>query len=63
MVAAYISTILAGATILDKYFNTNSLIVIFKLLKDRRIGFVIVAYSHEDDHSFSPKLITCSHPC
>jgi hypothetical protein len=21
------------------------------------------AYSHEDDHSFSPKLITCSHPC
>ena len=22
-----------------------------------------VAYSHEDDHSFSPKLITCSHPC
>jgi hypothetical protein len=21
------------------------------------------AYSHEDDHSFSPKLNTCSHPC
>jgi transposase len=25
--------------------------------------FIIAAYSHEDDHSFSPKLITCSHPC
>ena len=23
----------------------------------------VVAYSHEDDHSFSPKLNTCSHPC
>ena len=43
MVAAYINNnILAGTTILDKYFNTNPFIVMYKLLKDHRIGFVIV---------------------
>jgi hypothetical protein len=33
------------------------------LTSSQKNYFAFNAYSHEDAHSFSPKLITCSHPC